>query len=90
MPGICGETVELRPELEAPDAGSLCDEVYALESLDDSVNRRAWETGARREDGQSKVFVGAPDLTQNIDRAEHGLHPLRPGGSALADGVHPN
>ena len=90
MPGIRGETVELRPESEAPDAGSLCDEVYALEGLHDSVNRRAWQTGALREVGQRKVFAGGPDRTQDLDRADHGLHALRPGGSARADVVHPN
>ena len=90
MPGTCGETVELWPESEAPDAGSLCDKVYALEGLDDSVNRRTWETGALREVAQRKVFAGVPDRTQDIDRTDHGLHPLRPGDSALGCVVHPN
>jgi len=90
VPGIRGETVELRPESEAPDAGSLCDKVYALEGLDDSVNCRAWETGALREVAQRKVFAGVPDRTQDIDRADHGLHPFRSGRSALGYVVHPN
>ena len=46
-----------------PDAGSLGDEVRTLEGLDDSVNRRAWETGAFREVGQCKVFAGIPERT---------------------------
>jgi len=88
VPRVRGETVELRPEAEAPDAGSFCDKVYTPEGLDDSVNRRAWQTGSLREVAQRKVFVGVPDRTQDIDRANHRLHPLGSGRSALGYVVH--
>ena len=83
MSGIRGESLELRSKPEAPDAGALCDKVYTLKGLDDSVNRRTWKTGAFREVAQRKVFAGVADRTQDIDRADHGLHSLRSGCCAL-------